>query len=478
MIISVAFDVKNHVSVMESWPIKNGDKTLYFERDGNILKKVIVAFKDVGLEHAPVLTSRSDSESIPTFNVGGGQYITLARTILMSWQAVASGIQVVDLDFDSYEIKFKAESISEEPLIQMTSIKTGYDPIEQPCGFEQFGRAFCVGVVDDGRVESTAHFRDGRIAFSAGRYVDSYTSMFLFLETRYCDGKTGRDQQIDLLKRQRAVCDAIEKNCKFFNDMKDSRNRRFDLFDDAQTVDQKIRILVLLRGKLRHHSLKSPHRWNPNEQGNYETAARFLSSVVGDIVSAESLADIYSPAALEDFRKQSIESGFETRINLATYRVSAGPALELSMSYPTTRVTSLLCLNIVREAVKQCSKAAQLEDTVKLEAKHERSKLEAFTLELGVWAYTSSKEITPNASVFSIRCQFEHSQHEHIKVDEFIVPYRNRTIGIMNAWDLMSLCIDHIEDRDPRTRIVSLKLFVGENRRAILSYRVGALVRI
>lgn len=80
------------------------------------------------------------------------------------------------------------------------------------CDFEQIGRSFCVGSIDEFRIESTSHFREGRIAYEAGRYIDSYNQMFLFLETRYCDGKTKSAQQVDLLSKNTVFCNHLEQS--------------------------------------------------------------------------------------------------------------------------------------------------------------------------------------------------------------------------------------------------------------------------
>ena len=91
------------------------------------------------------------------------------------------------------------------------------------------------------------------------------------------------------------------------------------VFDPNTTVRDKIKTIVQLRGRLRHHSLKSPHRWDPNKQNEYEGAARFISSVVADIVIKESLRDIYGPEALQKFRDISVNTGFESNIEAVSY---------------------------------------------------------------------------------------------------------------------------------------------------------------
>ena len=207
------------------------------------------------------------------------------------------------------------------------------------CDFEQIGRAFCVGPISDDRIESTSHFREGRIAFEAGRYVDAYNNMFLFLETRYCDGKTSTAQQVELLSKEQKFCESLERTAiEFAKRSRVSRKGKLDIFGPDDGVREKIKILVNLRGKLRHHSLKSPHRWDPNKQNEYEGAAGFLGAVVGNIVISESLEDIYAPTTLEKFREISVRTGYETKIKLLTYRLEKKRTLALDMSYPTTFV--------------------------------------------------------------------------------------------------------------------------------------------
>ena len=403
MIITVAFDVKNHVELMEGWPIKTGDLTFFLERQDNILKKVCLAFSSVPIEHAPSFTPSNNEGDHAHIKIGGGVYAAIARKNIMNWQAVLSGPQIVDLDYDNYELRFRAENIDEEPHIQISSFKPSSDQVSiSVCDFEQIGRAFCAGPISDDRIESTSHFREGRIAFKAGRYVDAYNNMFLFLETRYCDGKTANDRQIELLSKQQEFCTTLERNVTEFAKLSGrSPKEKFDLFKPGDETQEKIKTLVLLRGKLRHHSLKSRHRWDPNKQNEHESAARFLGAVVGDIVISESLADIYAPATLKKFREISVSTGYETKIKLVTQRLEKERTLALDISYPTTVVSSQLCLNTVRTAIEACEKERQLADTVRFEATHSKTNLELFSLDFDVWAYTqtSGSNLTFDAHV-------------------------------------------------------------------------------
>lgn len=477
MIITVAFDVKNRVDVMEGWPIKSGNLTFFIERDGTLMRRVCLAFYGVDISHASSFKSSSLTNAYPTLTIGGGIYVQKARSYILNWQAVVSGVQVVDIDYDRYEIRFHPENVDEEKHIDLKSFRPlASDALNAECDFEQIGRAFCVGEIPDDRIESTSHFREGRIATEAGRYVDAYNNMFLFLETRYCDGKTSANQQVDLLLKSEAFCKALKETLSVFaKSRKASYADTSGIFKSGMNLKEQIRAIVLLRGKLRHHSLKSPLRWDPNKQAEHEEASRFLSSVVGAIVIEESLADIYSPEALKKFRAISVSTGFETRINLITHRREPQQALALDMSYPTTVVSSKLCLATVRNAIAACQKEGQLADTVRFEATS--SKLGLFSLAFGVWTYTPTRSIETEAPLEKVRCSFEHLHAGTVTQNEFAVPVRDNKLTISDVWSLLHRCFNHIEERDPTTRIMALDLFTLGGTNPIVSYRLGAMVK-
>ena len=479
MIITVAFDVKNYVEVMEGWPLKHDNVIFFLERTGNVLKKVCLSFPGVSIEHAPHFKRPNEASGSAELKVNSGVYAALARKRIMNWQAVVSGIQIVDLDYDNFDMRFHAENIEEESRIHLKSFKSSYDKaLNSACDFEQIGRAFCANSIPDDRIESTSHYREGRLAFEAGRYVDAYNNMFLFLETRYCDGKTKTAQQVELLSKNQALCLSIEEAAaeRTKSYQADSKEK-FDLFNSCTSVEDKIKALVLLRGKLRHHSLKSPHRWDPNHQEKHKGEARFLISVVHAIVIRESLEEIYAPTSLASFREQSVSSGNEIKVRLTTRRVKNERALELEMSYPTTVVSSLLCVNTVRYAIEACEKDGQLADTVKFEAIHSGQDLELFSIDFDVWAYSKTREIETKQPIKYIRCSFEHFRTDLISKHEFSIPCQGSRLTILDVWKLLQRSYDHIEHRDPTTRVMSLKLFINDGNRAIASYRVGALAR-
>ncbi|MES3048079.1 hypothetical protein [Sphingomonas faeni] len=479
MIITVAFEVKNYVNVMECWPIKKGDITFFLEREDDVLKRVCIAFSGVGIEHAPSFEESSTEGEAPLINIRGAGYAALARKNIMNWQAVVSGQQIDNLDYDNYELRFNAENIDEDSIIHIKSFKTNSDKaLNSTCDFEQIGRAFCVGPIADDRIESTSHYREGRIAFEAHRFVDSYNNMFLFLETRYCDGKTKTAQQVELLLKEPIFCESLRHTLvEFVNERTRPGEKKFDFLKITDGIRDQIKTLVMVRGSLRHHSLKSPFRWDPNKQDEYESAARFLGAVVGHIVITESLADIYAPETLKSFREISISTGFETKIRLDTRRLDKKRTLSLNMSYPTTVISSRLCATVLRNAIKACANDGQLADTVRFEGTNTKSGLDVTSLEFGIWAYTPDRSIALDKPSTLIECEFEHFREGIITKANFTVPFNGNKLTIPDVWELVTFSFDHIERREPATRIMKLRLIMNDSTMSLVTYRVGSQVR-
>ncbi|GAA6176978.1 hypothetical protein [Sulfitobacter pacificus] len=478
MKVSVAFDVKNNFEVLESWPITQENATLFLERQDNVVKRVIVTFSNVNIENAPKVTEPGPHD--PTLNIRmcGEAIAQRAIARILSWQAVISGLQTIDLDFDSYELGFHAESTDEDSKIPIKSFRSSYENLDSTCDFEQIGRAFCAGEVSPERIEYTSHYRDGRLAFAAGRSVDAYNNFFLFLETRYCDGKTKTKQQVELLSNNKDFLRSFSQaSSNFPPKSRDELKHLNELFDTERPIKEKVEAIVNLRGKLRHHSLKSPHRWDPNKQAEYQEPARFLATVVSDIVLKETINDIYSKENLETFREISVSSGFETKIVVETFRTKPEPSLQINMSFPTTVMTSQLCSNAIREVLKACEQGGQIEDTTRIDATHDKNRLQVFDAELGVWALTEAQSIILNDSMKVIRCRFEHFRNGTILGDEFDFPVKLGSISIKHAWELLRFCLERIERVDPVMRVMSLKLSFGESKKFILVYRLGAQIK-
>ncbi|WP_349656441.1 hypothetical protein [Xanthomonas sp. 10-10] len=479
MLITVAFDVKNYVELMESWPVRVGDISLFIECEGRVVKKVCISYSNVGIENAPLIDESFGHP--PKININGGAYVTAAIERLMDWQAVISGQQIFDLDFDSHEIRFRAENTAEDGKIAIKSFRGSRgEALNASLDFEQIGRAFLVDSVDKVRVESASHFREGRIAYAAGRHVDAYNNLYLFIETRYCDGKTGNEIQTKILSQAPkfvgSLSDVIARlqGAEKIDQIKSSKHIQ-KLFEVDTSLYEKIKILVMLRGSLRHHSFKNPHRWNPNKQQEYEAPARFLSLVVGEIVLSESINDIYNPDVLKKFRDISIGAGFETSVRVSTRRLDGKAALVIDLSVPTTVASTRLCLKTLRDSIGLCKEHEQLAATTRIEAT--ANGLELFIAEVGIWAYNPTHSIKAVSEKNSVRCSFEYMKAGVVITGEFNIPIQGGDVDVWFVWNIFLRCFEWIENRDPTTRVVNMKIFLNKLDSPVIRYAVGAQVR-
>lgn len=462
---------------MESWPITIDDVTFSLTREDNMVKKVMVTFSNISADQAPTITEGDSTGNLPTISIPPSGCLQIAIQKVLNWQAVVSGLQIYDIDFDSYDMRFHPESVAEEDKIAISHFRGSTGDINSAYDFEQIGRAFCAGEIPADRIESTSHYRDGRLAFQAGRNIDAYNNMFLFLESRYCDGKTGTKQQVDLLLKSPPFTKALITKVSDQKAWNAYKSKHLDIIFNPKTpLGDKVKHIVELRGRLRHHSLKSPHRWDPNKQAEYQDPARFLSAVVSDIVIEESLADIYAPANLKTFRALSVQAGFETKLTVQTHRLKKEPALQLNMSLPTTVISSHFCRTTLLHAMEQCWEGEQLADTTKLDGTSQGTDLELFVAELGIWAYTETRNISLTNGEGILTCTFEHFKSNRIVKDIFTIKLKMPDVNIISAWTYLKKCLDHIEQADPTTRVMCLKLSIGNHHKPILSYRVGSQV--
>ena len=132
---------------------------------------------------------------------------------------------------------------------------------------------------------------------------------------------------------------------------------------------------------------------------------------------------------------------------------------------------------MIRRFKKACEKEGQLADTVRFEATHSKADVELFSLDFGVWAYTQTRAIEIEKPIGSVRCSFEHSRAGIIMRNEFSLPVPGHKLTISDVWKLLGFSFDHIEHRDPTTRIMRLNLLLNDTTKTIVGYHVGATVK-
>ncbi|MCK0148482.1 hypothetical protein MWU54_00470 [Marivita sp. S6314] len=463
---------------MEGWPITRDNLTFLIEREKNKAIKILLSVDGVDVKHAPLVAMGADEGVSASITIRSDEYVQLAINEILKWQTVISGIQIFDINFDEYEVSYHPETSDEEEKILLKSYKGSYESLNNECDFEQIGRAFCVKDVDVERIEYTSHYRDGRLAFEVGRYIDAYNHFFLFLETRYCDGKTQTNLQTKLLLEAGHFISALKESIKEYSSHGAAKSKHLEpLFSPEATDEKKVKCIINLRGRLRHHSLKNPNRWDPNKHDEYKQPAQLLQAIVSKVVINSSISDIYSKDSLKMFQDISTSTGFETKLIVHTKRLNKEPALTINMSYPTVILSSKLCRTVLINAIEACAQNLQHFDTVRLDAIDDRHGLDVLISELGVWAYTKERAFEFSDSTEQASCIFERYRGGIVIKEEFSVPINASTLKIHHAWSLLKYCFERIDHANPTTRILSLKIVASISGRPILNYRVGAQIR-
>ena len=91
-------------------------------------------------------------------------------------------------------------------------------------------------------------------------------------------------------------------------------------------------------------------------------------------------------------------------------------------------------------------------------------------------SYTEFRSLKLKGSQGSIICRFEHLDSSAVIKHEFEMLFQFEAVNISSAWNSLKFCIDRIQRINPTTRVLTLKLFVGDGERLILTYRTGAQV--
>jgi len=51
---------------------------------------------------------------------------------------------------------------------------------------------------------------------------------------------------------------------------------------------------------------------------------------------------------------------------------------------------------------------------------------------------------------------------------EFFIPVKGQELTILDVWKLLLISFDHIEKRDPTTRVMRLKIFLNDRKRQLM----------
>jgi hypothetical protein len=387
LLLTVRFPVTNRLRIAEPWPIKDGSKTFFIDTKDGFATKVGVNFANVPTDVAPKIIPSKGGAVKAEIVEKSAPYRLWAEQDLRAWQALLVTYVLIDIDFDSPELSFKAESLSEESDITVHSFSTNH--IEKPRHggeFAIYGRAFLGREIGLPLIEQMSIYREGARDLFAGRSIDAYNSFYLFLETQFCRGRTGTEQAVNELMARQEFMDALGAAVAEQSESKLKRKLRFDSLGNWQNEPrQLVKEIVNLRGKLRHHSLANPERWNPNNQDDYDAEARFLASVAQNVAFPKTTARLWSQDLLERFVNlaKEMHMAIEIGVRLTIHDGSQTSDVGLNFTLPQPKPDAELARFVLSKAIEKFEEISPGADLYAIRAWVKPSGVEIFRYDVG-----------------------------------------------------------------------------------------------
>ncbi|MEH2529421.1 hypothetical protein V1277_004202 [Bradyrhizobium sp. AZCC 1588] len=342
--------------ISEVWPIKARHK-YFIERREGVVSHVGVIFDAVPIDEAPTFFKTSESISKGTISLKGNRVQEAVQGV-RAWQSLLAAYVIIDVDFDNISQEFKPETDAERERIHILSFSSNKnDPNAKIMhDFSIFGRAFLA--IDRGvdLIEPMAFFIEGRKALAADRVIDSYNYFFLFLESRFKLKHQNRLAAEQLVERRefREAVGSILDDAMSCNLAKGTKLALDKWKDDQGAVALEI---VELRGRLRHHSIGNPNRWNPNEQQKYRAEAVFLAAVCREIAKP-SFDVTWADEYVQEFVEQAKAMGMQVDVSVVLTIDDGALPREVGMNFkiPQFEPSPMLAKTVLENALAEFDK--------------------------------------------------------------------------------------------------------------------------
>ncbi len=346
----------NLLKVNESWPVKMDGKAFSIECTKNIAKYVVVTFKGLPASLAPTITPAQDISPLKV-DFGVNQYLLEAERNVRSWQAVLTSHILIEIDYDHMVSEFRPE---DDEKIDISSFKLDR-PVNRNYGFENyetFATAFLVLMHGTDFIEEISFYREGIKAQRAERYVDAYNNFYLYLETKFCDGKFKAKDVEKILSETNLFWNAFRLAIAKMQEASPEQLPSF-FTQDGQALDDSgiLKGLVKLRGTLRHHSLSNSQRWDPNNQRKFVTEVKFIKYLCFLLCHEEVTKPMFDTDIQQEFSKQAKENGMTSKIQIfVTYRLQEHIMdTTLDISVPQRTLDGLLAKFVLEKTFEKLS---------------------------------------------------------------------------------------------------------------------------
>lgn len=325
-----------------------------------------IQYSSVPFSLAPQIEMLKEGDVKANIRIPSGSYTLTAERDIRAWQTLLIAYALIDIDFDNATEEFKAEA-GEEKIVLPNFSRSTFELTQRGFDFSVFGRAFLSIEKGVPLIEWMSLYRDGAKALFAERSIDAYNQFYLFIETQFCNGKTKTRLAVQELTKNSEFMSALDKVAS----QAQKSRRKLDKLSFAALSKwpsdrhELVEEIVELRGRLRHHSLNSPNRWDPNKQGLFDQEARFLALIAHELAYPRTTGQLWDQSTLESFTNlaEEMHMTIEVHVTLTIKENDSVRDVGINMSFPQPHADSSLAKAVLErslEVFERNSPAAEL----------------------------------------------------------------------------------------------------------------------
>ncbi|WP_159717768.1 hypothetical protein [Geminicoccus flavidas] len=347
MLVKLEYHVRSSALVDELWPIDLEGLHIDWHTTGGLIDKVTVQVRAKTGDHPPTMTESDDPAVAANINLGVFAQLDVIERRLRAIQGLLTPFMLLEIDFDSLNIVWIAETEEEEKSLTVTSFSRKRIPslAEQPSAmsFDYFVRAMIVAPQIEEREAALNFIRRGRSDLAREQYIEAYYDFFFYLETLFAPGLS---KSAEVKKRLRGSSRIRKVLPDVRQDMKVPLSKIFNGHRLINMTDEDLLDhLVDVRGSLHHHSLRKPGVWHPDRQHEFEAETRLLHTLVSALAMGDILPLLYTEEVTDAMMETAVEADAVVQI--------LGEIVLTGVAEPVTVLLRGLGTAVTNEAIDQ-----------------------------------------------------------------------------------------------------------------------------
>jgi hypothetical protein len=179
---------------------------------------------------------------------------------------------------------------------------------------------------------------------------------------------------------------ALGATVRLLKDDKSYANLRFKSLS-AWESDPRVLVkeIVELRGHLRHHSLGSPKRWDPNDQERFDLEARFLAMTAHDIAFPKATLLVWQEQYVKSFSEmaEAMHQTVEIAITVTIREGDQTSDQHFMMKIPQSGLDPLLARTVLMKTLGIIEEKMPGAEIFAIRARHKSHGTELFRYDVG-----------------------------------------------------------------------------------------------